>query len=85
MDRGTYNHIVVYSDPPAITGPLGQSGSEAGSVIPPGQSGFISLLLQEAPHYEDQAPLYLEWRYKPMPLTIEEARALAESEITLTR
>ncbi len=85
MDRGTYNHIVVFTDPPAITGPLGRSGSQAGSVIPPGQSGFINLLLQEAPHYQDQAPLYLEWRYKPMPLTIEEARAVAESEITLTR
>ena len=85
MDRGTYNHVVVYKDPPSGSGILGESASEAGSVIPPGQSGFISLLLQEDPHYEDQAALYLEWRYKPMPLTIEEARAVAESEITLTR
>jgi hypothetical protein len=41
--------------------------------------------LQEDPHYEDQLALYLEWRYKPMWLSIEEARADAESEITLTR
>jgi hypothetical protein len=54
-------------------------------VIPPGQSGFVNLLLQEAPHYEDQLALYLEWRYKPMWLSIDEARAGAESEITLTR
>jgi penicillin G amidase len=85
MDRGTYNHIVVYTDAPASAGPLGQSGSEHGSVIPPGQSGFVNLLLQEAPHYEDQLALFLEWRYKPMWLSIEDARADAESEITLTR
>ncbi|MGH2794403.1 MAG: penicillin acylase family protein, partial [Actinomycetota bacterium] len=85
MDRGTYNHVVVYTDPPAGGTELGLSGSEHGSVIPPGQSGFISLLLQEDPHYEDQLALYLEWKYKPMWLTLEEARADAESEITLTR
>ncbi len=85
MDRGTYNHVVVYRDPPAGGDVLGLSGSEHGSVIPPGQSGFVSLLLQEDAHYEDQLALYLEWRYKPMWLTIEEARADAESEITLTR
>lgn len=85
MDRGTYNHVVVYTDPPTGSGVLGLSGSEHGSVIPPGQSGFINLLLQEAPHYEDQLALYLEWRYKPMWLSIEEARGDAESEITLTR
>lgn len=85
MDRGTYNHVVVYTDAPTGSNVLGLSGSEAGSVIPPGQSGFVNLLLQEAPHYEDQLALYLEWRYKPMWLSIEEARADAESEITLTR
>jgi penicillin amidase len=85
MDRGTYNHVVVYTDPPAGSDVLGLSGSQAGSVIPPGQSGFVNLLLQEAPHYEDQLALYLEWRYKPMWLSIEEARADAESEISLTR
>ncbi len=85
MDRGTYNHIVVYTDPPTGSDVLGLSGSEHGSVIPPGQNGFVSLLLQEGPHYEDQLALYLEWRYKPMWLSIEEARGDAESEITLTR
>jgi penicillin amidase len=85
MDRGTYNHVVVYTDQPAGGDVLGLSGSEHGSVIPPGQSGFVSLLLQEDPHYEDQLALYLEWRYKPMWLSIEEARADAESEIKLSR
>lgn len=85
MDRGTYNHVVVYTDAPTGSEVIGLSGSQAGSVIPPGQSGFVSLLLQEDPHYEDQLALYLDWRYKPMPLSIEEARENAESEITLTR
>jgi penicillin amidase len=86
MDRGTYNHVVVYTSPPSGTGVLGESGVEHGSVIPPGQSGFISLvLLQEDAHYQDQAPLYLEWKYKPMWMTLEEALADAESEITISR
>jgi hypothetical protein len=86
MDRGTYNHVVVYTSPPSGTGVLGESGVEHGSVIPPGQSGFISLvLLQEDAHYQDQSPLYLEWKYKPMWMTLEEALADAESEITISR
>jgi penicillin amidase len=85
MDRGTYNHVVTYLDPPTLSGPIGASRVHAGSVIPPGQSGFINLLGQEAPHYEDQAILYLEWRYKPMPMTLAEALALKESEETISR
>jgi penicillin G amidase len=85
MDRGTYNHIVIYTDAPTGSDVLGLSGSQSGSVIPPGQNGFVGLLLQEGPHFEDQLDLYLEWRYKPMWLAIEDARADAESEITLTR
>ncbi|MFY9586143.1 MAG: penicillin acylase family protein, partial [Actinomycetota bacterium] len=80
MDRGTYNHVVTYLDPPTASGQIGAARVHAGSVIPPGQSGFVNILGQEAPHYEDQAILYLEWRYKPMPMTLEEALALKESE-----
>jgi penicillin amidase len=85
MDRGTYNHVVVYLDPPAASGPPGAARVRAGSVIPPGQSGFIDLLGREDRHYEDQLPLYVGWRYKPMPMTLAEARAVAESERTLSR
>lgn len=85
MDRGTFNHIVAYIDPAVGTGPIGTSDVDAGSVIPPGQSGFINLLGQEAPHYEDQAPLYVEWRYKPMPMSLAETLELKESEETITR
>jgi penicillin amidase len=87
MDRGTYNHIVAYLDPPALAGPLGQSRDRSGSVIPPGQSGHINSAGVESPpgypfltcpggHYRDQFPLYTGWTYKPMPIS----RAEVESE-----
>lgn len=88
MNRGTYNHIVLYLDPPKNEdgkGPLGLSRARAGSVIAPGQSGFINLAGQEAPHFFDQWDLYQEWRYKPMPMSLDEALGVAESDITLTR
>jgi acyl-homoserine lactone acylase PvdQ len=85
MDRGTYNHVVEYQDRPARTGPLGQSRSKAGSVIPPGQSGFIDLAGRESEHYEDQLALYVGWTYKPMPLTYADALRLAESETVIRR
>lgn len=64
---------------------LGHSESEAGSVIPPGQSGFIDLAGRESPHYEDQLALYVEWRFKPMPLTLDGALAQATSDRTIAR
>jgi hypothetical protein len=84
MDRGTYNHIVAYLNPPGGTA-LGNAESTAGSVIPPGQSGFINQLGQEDSNYESQLDLYTEWRYKPMPTTLEEALAVATSDETITR
>jgi penicillin amidase len=85
MDRGTYNHVIVYGDPPSGSGSLGDSGSEAGSVIPPGQSGFINIFGEESAHYEDQLELYVNWTYKPMPMSLDEAKAVGESEIVITR
>jgi penicillin amidase len=82
MDRGTYNHIVAYQGAPRGR-ELGNVPTKAGSVIPPGQSGFISPAGQEDEHYEDQWELYVEWRYKPMPLTLSEALRLAESDETI--
>lgn len=79
MDRGTYNHVVVYQTPPTGSPGLGHAASRAGSVIPPGQCGFIDLAGRECPHYRDQLDLYVDWRYKPMPLSLREARAGAES------
>lgn len=85
MDRGTFNHVVSYQEEPTGTGELGESAVEAGSVIPPGQSGHVSLTGQEDEHYEDQLDLYLDWRYKPMPMSREEALALAEDVTVLER
>lgn len=100
MDRGTFNHIVAYQTEPTVGpadpqarqagdevnyGTLGLAVDKAGSVIPPGQNGYISITGQEGDHYEDQLDLYEQWRYKPMPMTLEEARDLAESETTLER
>lgn len=85
MDRGTFNHIVSYQEEPTNSGELGESAAKAGSVIPPGQSGYISLTGQEDEHYEDQLDLYVDWQYKPMPMSEAEARDLAESVTTLER
>jgi penicillin G amidase len=84
MDRGTYNQVVVYG-PPRQSGPLGDSYAKAGSVIPPGQGGFVSPWGEEGPHYEDQLDLYLKWDYKPMPMTLAEAKKVKESEEVIER
>ena len=85
MDRGTYNHIVQYLDPPGPRGtPIGHSRVKAGSVIPPGQSGFVSQSGEEDPHFEDQLDDYINWTYKPMPLLPNEVRRQEESVETLT-
>lgn len=85
MDRGTYNHLIVYTDEPTGTGPLGASRAQHGSVISAGQNGFINLLGQEGPHARDQWDLYVEWRYKPMPMTLAESLLTSSSVVTLTR
>lgn len=100
MDRGTYNHVVAYLDPPSNERgksirrgqggagkdqtPLGLSRVHAGSVIPPGQSGFINLAGQEDRHFQDQLDLYVTWLYKPMPLAFDDAMRLATRVETLT-
>lgn len=85
MDRGTYNHVIEYLSPP-LGSRLGNSDVEVGSVIPPGQSGFLPPTgAPEPAHYEDQLELYIQWKYKPMPMTLQEALAVKETEETITR
>lgn len=95
MDRGTYNHVVAYLDAPAAVGPVGQSRDRSGSVIPPGQSGFINTAGVESPlaypapacpgdHYRDQLALYTGWTYKPMPLSRAEAETQQECAEVIT-
>lgn len=85
MDRGTYNHLVVYLDPPNGSGVLGASRAQQGSVISAGHNGFVNLLGQEGPHARDQYDLYTQWRYKPMPLTFLDASLEADSIEVITR
>ena len=60
-----------------------QLARKAGSVIPPGQSGFVSQSGQEDPHFEDQLDDYINWTYKPMPLSMEELEGQTESTETI--
>ncbi|RMD92060.1 MAG: T9SS C-terminal target domain-containing protein, partial [Calditrichaeota bacterium] len=36
------------------------------NILPPGQSGFISLSGKKSPHFDDQWPLHLNWQFKDM-------------------
>jgi penicillin amidase len=85
MDRGTYNHVVIYTDKARRAGPLGGSDVRAGSVIPPGQGGFIAPWGSEGDHYEDQLDDYVKWTYKPMPMGIKAAKGVKESSEVIER
>jgi hypothetical protein len=83
MDRGTYNHVIEYLTRATRVKRLGGSRVRAGSVIPPGQSGFVNQSGEEAPHFEDQLDDYINWTYKPMPMSLEELEGQTESTETL--
>ena len=83
MDRGTYNHVIEYLTRASRVKRLGRSRVRAGSVIPPGQSGFVSQSGEESPHFEDQLDDYINWTYKPMPLSLAELADQTESTETI--
>ena len=83
MDRGTYNHVIEYLTRATRVGRLGGSRVHAGSVIPPGQSGFVSQGGQEGEHFEDQLDDYVNWTYKPMPLSMAELEGQTEATETI--
>jgi penicillin G amidase len=85
MDRGTYNHLIVYTDEPSGSGVLGESRAQHGSVISAGQNGFTNIFGQEGPHSRDQWDLYVEWRYKPMPMTLAESMLESSSVQIISR
>ena len=73
MNRGTYNQIAeMLSKPPSKAKASAKGKGRpplAVSVIPPGQSGFVSLVGMvptPSPHAFDQLPLYAAWQYKQM-------------------
>jgi penicillin amidase len=80
-NRATYFHFHVGSDP-----------TQSVSAIAPGESGHLSLLDfvdlevnggQGPPHMHDQLPLYEGFQFKPVPVSEEQARALASSTTIL--
>jgi penicillin G amidase len=83
MDRGTYNHVIEYLTRATRVKRFGGGRFRAGSVIPPGQNGFVSQAGQEGPHFEDQLDDYVNWTYKPMPLSMAELEGQTESTETL--
>jgi penicillin amidase len=70
MNRGTYNQIaeMISKPPPRTKASAKGKGSPplAVSVIPPGQSGFMSYPGVPSPHAFDQLSLYATWQYKHM-------------------
>jgi hypothetical protein len=79
MNRGTYNQIVEMPSHPGTP-------PHAVNVIPPGQSGFMSLVdgvPTPSPHAYDQLLLYETWTYKPMRYRYEDIMEVAESETPL--
>jgi penicillin amidase len=83
MDRGTYNHVIEYLTRASRVATPGGSRVHAGSVIPPGQSGFVGQAGQEDPHFEDQLDDYVNWTYKPMPMSLDELEGQTESTETI--
>jgi hypothetical protein len=82
MNRGTYNQIAEM--PGGWKGFMTQP--HAVNVIPPGQSGFISLvngIPKPSPHAYDQLPLYETWTYKPMFFRHEDLSGVIESSMFL--
>jgi len=78
MNRGTYNHT---AEMPRRWG-TGITPPIAVDVIPPGQSGLISIkgnVPTASPHAYDQLPLYETWTYKPMRFSYEDILGVAES------
>lgn len=80
-NRATYYHFHVGTDT-----------TQSVSAMPPGQSGHLTLpelidvvfLGGQGPeHMRDQLPLYVNFEFKPVPVTEAQAQALAETTQTL--
>ncbi|MCP4711211.1 MAG: hypothetical protein GY869_21535, partial [Planctomycetes bacterium] len=56
-DHGAYQQALEIS---------GSGFVNSRNIVPPGQSGFISLNGEYDPHFDDQWPLQLNWEFKPM-------------------
>ncbi|HEX9888517.1 MAG TPA: penicillin acylase family protein [Nitriliruptorales bacterium] len=72
MNRGVYNQIVQYLDPP---GERGTSAVSACSVVTPGNGGMVNALGQEDPNFSDGRDQYASWTFHDMGLTDQEVAA----------
>ena len=69
MNRGSENNLFVAR----------AQAIEAWDVIPPGQSGFYDPRGQASEHSHDQMQLYAQFRYKRVPFTVSDVKAMAVS------
>jgi len=85
MNRGTYNHIAEMPTQTWMTSSwwFRRSSAHAVNVIPPGQSGFFSIVTGPSPHAYDQLNLYDTWTYKPVRFSYFDVMGVAESISTL--
>ncbi|MEE9215440.1 MAG: penicillin acylase family protein [Thermodesulfobacteriota bacterium] len=83
MNRGTYNHIAEMLRHNKWRWFKKPSSVHAVNVIPPGQSGFYSVITGPSPHAFDQLELYDTWTYKPVLFNYKDVKNVAESFITL--
>jgi penicillin amidase len=73
-NRGSENHLIQ----------LSPAGVNAQNVVPPGQSGFVTVSGQTSAHYKDQMALYHAFAFKPMYFTpAEVAQAAVSREVVL--
>lgn len=76
MNRGRFNYVVAWQDPPHKPG----ARVSACSINTSGNSQFISATGQESPWFRDQVGLYTHWQWKAFPLSDQDvAAALAPS------
>ncbi|MHA1992320.1 MAG: penicillin acylase family protein [Candidatus Hodarchaeales archaeon] len=83
MNRGTYNHIAEMPRYSRWRWWKRPSSPHAVNVIPPGQSGFFSVLTGPSPHAYDQLELYDTWTYKPVRFNYKDVKSVSESIMTL--
>ena len=80
MNRGTYNHIAEMPKRRWWHW-FRKPSPHAVNVIPPGQSGFVSVVTGASPHAYDQLGLYDTWTYKPVLFHYKDVKSVAESII----
>lgn len=74
LNRGSENNYFIARDGVIV----------AYDVVPPGQSGFVSIDGKRSPHSTDQMPMFADFELKPLAFTRQQAEAQATSRQRLT-